>query len=133
MDARSTSSSASRTNRPRHRVTKRLCGPMIALFVAVLVLVSDQAAKLLLHRLIDSHPLPLWPLGAVRMVAGRLWLRRLGLRCRDRQLWCLWTGAAVSLLVVSTLLPSSAAFVRLLLGCSLSHSIESSMHGEVAD
>jgi signal peptidase II len=106
---------------------------MIALCLTVFVLVSDQAVKLLLHRGAGAYAIPLGPFGTIRMVAARLWLRRLGVQCNDLQLWCLWMAAAASLVVVSILLPSSAAFVGLLLGGSLSHGIESSMHGEVAD
>jgi signal peptidase II len=50
-----------------------------------------------------------------------------------------WQGAcgcadsAVPLVIVSALLPSSAAFVGLLLGGSLSHAVESSLRGSITD
>ena len=47
----------------------------VTLFV---VLVSDQALKLLLRRVMRDEAIALGPFGSVRMVAGRLWLRRLG-------------------------------------------------------
>jgi signal peptidase II len=107
---------------------------MSALCVILLVvLASDQALKLLLRRRLGSDALALGPFGSVRVVAGRLWLRRLGGPCSGAELWCLWWTAAVPLVVVSALLPSSAAFVGLLLGGSLSHAVESSLRGGVTD
>jgi len=66
-------------------------------------------------------------------VAGRLWLRRLGGPSGGAVIWCLWSAAAVPLLIVSALLPSSAAFVGLLLGGSLSHAVEISLRGGISD
>ena len=107
---------------------------MSALCVTLLVvLASDQALKLLLRRRLGSDALALGPFGSVRVVAGRLWLRRLGGPCSGAEIWCLWWAAAVPLVVVSALLPSSAAFVGLLLGGSLSHAFESSLRGGVTD
>jgi hypothetical protein len=107
---------------------------MSALCVTLLVvLVSDQALKLLLRRHMGSDALALGPFGSVRVVAGRLWLHRLGGPCSGAEIWCLWAAAAVPLVVVSAVLPSSAAFVGLLLGGSLSHAVESSLRGGVTD
>jgi signal peptidase II len=97
------------------------------------VLVSDQALKLLLRRRVGSDALALGPFGSVRVVAGRLWLRRLGGPSCGAEIWCLWVAAAVPLAIVSALLPSSAAFVGLLLGGSLSHAVESSLRGSITD
>ena len=99
----------------------------------LIVLASDQALKLLLRRRLGSDALALGPFGSVRVVAGRLWLRRLGRPCSGAELWCLWWAAAVPLVVVSALLPSSAVFVGLLLGGSLSHAVEISLRGSVTD
>jgi signal peptidase II len=106
---------------------------MSALCVTIAVLVGDQALKLLIRRHMGSTALALGPFGDVRMVAGRLWLRRLGGRCGGLEIWCLWVAATVPLLIVSTLLPSSAAFVGLLLGGSLSHALENSIRGSITD
>jgi signal peptidase II len=106
---------------------------MNTLAVTFVVLVSDQAVKLLLHRFIGSRGLSLGPFGTVRVVAGRLWLRRLGGQTSGAKVWCLWTAAAVPLVIVSALLPACAPFVGLLLGGSLSNGIESSMHGNITD
>ncbi len=99
----------------------------------LVVLLSDQALKLLLLRLMGCDALALGPFGTVRMVAGRLWLRRLGGQYSRVMIWCLWVGAAVPLVIVSTLAPSSSVFVGLLLGGSLSNAVESSMRGSITD
>lgn len=107
---------------------------MSALCVTLLlVLVSDQALKLLLRRRMGSDALALGPFGSVRMVAGRLWLRRVGGPCSGALLWYVWVAAAVPLVIASALLPSSAPFVGLLLGGSLSHAVESSLRGSITD
>jgi signal peptidase II len=107
---------------------------MSALCVTLLVvLVSDQALKLLLRRRMGSDALALGPFGSLRVVAGRLWLRRLGGPSGGAVIWCLWSAAAVPLVIASAVLPSSAAFVGLLLGGSLSHAVESSLRGSVTD
>jgi signal peptidase II len=74
---------------------------MSALCVTLLVvLVSDQALKLLLRRRMGSDALALGPFGSVRVVAGRLWLRRLGGPFSGAEIWCLWSTAAVPLINV---------------------------------
>jgi lipoprotein signal peptidase len=99
----------------------------------LIVLVSDQAIKLLLRRLLRAGVISLGPFGSVRMVTGRLWLRRLSGQCSGVTIWCLWVAAAVFLVIVSPLVPSSALFAGLLLGGSLSHAIESSLRGSIID
>src|SRR5215831_7207646 len=107
---------------------------MSALCVTLLVvLASDQALKLLLRRRRGVDALALGPFGSVRVVPGSLWLRRFGGPSGGAVIWCLWSAAAVPLLIVSVLLPSSATFVGLLLGGSLSHAVESSLRGSVTD
>jgi signal peptidase II len=106
---------------------------MSALCVTFVVLVGDQAVKLLLHRRMRSAALQLGPFGGVRMVAGRLWLCRFGGKCSGVEIWWFWLAAAVPLVIISTLLPVSAAFVGLLLGGSLSHAVESSLRGSITD
>jgi signal peptidase II len=107
---------------------------MSGLFVTLLfVLASDQALKFLLRRSMGSDALALGPFGSVRVVAGRLWLQRLGGPCSGAEIWCFWGAGAAPLLIASTLVPSSAAFVGLLLGGSLSHAVESSLRGSITD
>jgi signal peptidase II len=111
---------------------------MIALSMTLLlVLVSDQAVKLLLRRAIGPGAFGLGPFGTVRMVAGRLWLGRLGRRFGGQSsgamILCLWVAAAVPLVIVSTLIPSFRIFAGLVLGGSLSHAVESSVQGSISD
>jgi signal peptidase II len=107
---------------------------MSALWATLLVvLVSDQALKLLLRRHMGSGALALGPFGSVRVVAGRLWLRRLGGPSCGAEIWCLWSAAAAPLVLASAVLPSSSGFAGLLLGGSLSHAVESSLRGSITD
>ena len=107
---------------------------MIALSLTLLVvLVSDQALKFLLRRVMGSDALPLGPFGSVRMVAGQLWVRRLGGHSSGVMMWTFWVAAAVALVIVSSWIPSSRVFVGLLLGGSLSNAVESSLRGTVSD
>jgi signal peptidase II len=99
----------------------------------LIVLVSDQAIKLVLRRLLGADAFALGPFGSVRMVAGRLWLQRLGGQCSGVTIWCLWIAAAVPLVIGSASVPSSATFAGLLLGGSLSHAVESSLRGSITD
>jgi signal peptidase II len=107
---------------------------MIALSLTMLVvLVSDQALKLLLRRARGFDALPLGPFGSVRMVAGQLWVRRLGGHASSLMMSTLWVAAAAALVIVSSWTPSSRVFQGLLLGGSLSNALESSLRGTVSD
>jgi signal peptidase II len=107
---------------------------MIALSMTLLlVLVSDQAVKLLLRRAIGPDAVGLGPFGTVRTVAGRLWLGRLGGPSSGEMILCVWVAAAVPLVVVGALIPSLRIFAGLVLGGSLSHAVESSVQGSVSD
>jgi signal peptidase II len=106
---------------------------MSVLYVTLVVLVSDQAIKFLLGRLMGSKGVALAPLGSVRMVAGRLWLRRLSGQCGGAVIWYFWMAAAVPLVIISIMVPLSPGFVGLLLGGSLSHAVESSLRGSITD
>lgn len=107
---------------------------MIVLFMTLfLVLVSDQAAKHLLRRATGPDAFGLKPFGTVQMIAGRLWLRRLGAPSSGAMLLCLWVAAAVPLVIVSGWIPSLRVFAGLVLGGSLSHAVESSVQGSISD
>jgi signal peptidase II len=107
---------------------------MTALFLTLLVvLVSDQALKFLLRRVMGSDALPLGPFGSVRMAEGQLWMRRLGGHSSGVIIWTFWVAAAVASVFVSTWIPASQVFVGLLLGGSLSNAVESSLRGTVSD
>src|SRR5207302_709102 len=94
--------------------------------IVVAVLTGDQAIKLLLRRYLGSAVLALGPYGSVRLVARRLWLRRLAGRRSRQAMWWVWSGAAVALVMCSALVPLNTVCVGLLLGASLSHAAESS-------
>jgi signal peptidase II len=107
---------------------------MIALSLTMLVvLVSDQALKFLLRRARRFEALPLGPFGSVRMVAGQLWVHRLGWHASGVAMWSFWIAAAVVLVIVSGSAPTSRVFQGLLLGGSLSNALESSLRGTVSD
>jgi signal peptidase II len=107
---------------------------MRVLFVALLaVFLSDQAVKLLLRRRLGDRAIALGAFGNVRMVAGRLWMRRLGPQWSGAAIWGLWLAAAIALVIGSLWTPSSEAFAGLLLGGSLSHAVESSLSGRITD
>ena len=107
---------------------------MIGLWLTLLaVVVSDQAVKFLLHRRMGGDALALGRLGSVRMVAGQLWLQRLGVQSNGAAVWIIWAAAAVALVIVSTKIHSSQIFVGLLLGGSLSNIVENSLRGTVSD
>jgi signal peptidase II len=101
--------------------------------IVAAVLVSDQAIKLMLRHLMGSDAIALGPCGSIRVVAGRIWLSRLGRPCSSLTLWCVWIAAAVPLAICSALAPISTTFVGLLLGASLSHAVETSVRGNVTD
>ena len=84
--------------------------------IFLIVLVSDQGIKLLLRRCLGPRALPLGPFGSLRIVSGRLWLRRLGRQPSHDGVWRLWVVAAVPFVLVSAAIPSSTIFVGLLLG-----------------
>jgi hypothetical protein len=104
-----------------------LCATLLAVFL------SDQAIKLLLRRCLGDRAIALGAFGNVRTVAGRLWVRRLGPQWSGATLWCLWVAAAIALVIGTLWVPSSGAFAGLLLGGSLSHAVESSLSGRIAD
>jgi lipoprotein signal peptidase len=107
---------------------------MIALSLTVLVvLVSDQALKVVLRRALGSDAIARGPLGSVRIVAGRLWLSRIGGLSGGAIMWCFWVTAAAALAIVSAWTPSCGVFAGLLLGGSLSNAVESSLRGTVTD
>ena len=107
---------------------------MIGLWLTLLaVLVSDQTLKFLLRRRMGRDALALGRFGSVRMVAGQLWLRRLGVQPNGVAVCSFWVAAAVALVIISTRIHSSGIFVGLLLGGSLSNLVESSLRGTISD
>jgi signal peptidase II len=107
---------------------------MTTLIVALLlVLLVDQLLKLLLWRRLRSQAIPLCRVRVVGVIPARLWLAHV-VRCSSLVMtWILWAQLAVTLLIVSTWLPSSHLFVGVLLGGSLSNALESSLRGIVTD
>lgn len=107
---------------------------MRALCLMVLtVVIADQATKLMLRWLLGSGAFALGRCGSVRVVAGRIWLRRLARPCSGWTMWCVWLAAAAALATVSASAPFNTLFVGLLLGSSFSHAVESSLRGSITD
>jgi lipoprotein signal peptidase len=100
--------------------------------MALTVVIADQATKLMLRHVLGNGAFALGRCGSVRVVAGRMWLRRLARPC-GRTIWCVWLAAAAALATVSALAPFNALFVGLLLGSSFSHAVESSLRGSITD
>lgn len=103
---------------------------MQLVLTAGLVLAVDQAVKLAV-RSSRFASVRLGPSGRLRMVAGRLWWSRSAAPASKGLL--LWAVSAAALMAAAAALPSSAVFVGLLLGGSLSNVIESSLRGSVTD
>ena len=101
--------------------------------IVLAVVAADQAIKLMLRRYLGNTAVALGPYGSMRVVAGRLWLRRIAGQSSSLAIWCIWLGAAVALATCSALVPLNAIYVGLLLGASLSHAAESSLRGSITD
>jgi signal peptidase II len=108
---------------------------MMTISLAMLgALIADQVSKPLLRRVMGSAAIALGPFGQIRIVEGRLWLRRLNHAPNDRMVWALWAATAIALVIAGKwLIPSAAIFVGLLLGGSASNAIEHSQRGSVSD
>jgi len=102
---------------------------IVALFLVILI---DQSFKLLLWRRLRSQSVPLHPSRELRVIPAQLWLTHFA-RSSLVMTWILWALLAVTLVIVSTWLPSSRLFVGVLLGGSLSNALESSLRGMVTD
>ena len=112
----------------------RLDEPMGAIAAAIIViLVIDQAIKLLLRRLLGSSALTLGGVGSLRIVQAPIWLARIQRRPSMIETWAWWAVSTAALVAASAVLPGSSPFVALLVGGSLSHSLESSVYGSVSD
>ena len=101
--------------------------------MALTVVIADQASKLMLRHVLGNGAFALGRCGSLRVVAGRMWLRRLARPCSGRTIWCVWLAAAAALATVSALAPFNALFVGLLLGSSFSHAVENSLRGSITD
>ena len=98
-----------------------------------LTLVYDAAANQQQPFIVPADAFALGPCGSVRVVAGRIWLRQLAHPCSGSTMWCVWSAAAVALVICSGLAPPDRLFLGLLLGASLSHAVETSVRGGVTD
>lgn len=108
---------------------------MMTISLAMLgALIADQVSKPLLRRVMGASAIALGPFGQIRIVEGRLWLRRLNHAPNDRMVWALWAATAIALVIAGEwLIPSAAIFVGLLLGGSASNAIEHLQRGSVSD
>ena len=107
---------------------------MSALCITVFAVVAgDQSVKFMLRRLMGTDVFALGSCVSVRVVAGRIWLRRLSRRFSGLTMWCIWLVAAIALIKCSAWAPFNTIFMGLLLGSSLSHAVESSLQGSITD
>lgn len=109
---------------------------MSALITALLLVVLiDQALKLLVLHKLGSASISLGLLGSVRKIQTQMWLVRASSRLGLIMIWSLWAGAAALLTIGYTLLPSNmwSWSCGLLLGGSLSHLLETATRGSVCD
>lgn len=107
---------------------------MIALSLTVLiVLVSDQALKLLLRQTMRFEAVPRGPRARLPMSGGRLWLQRVAGPLGAGLMWSLWVAAALALVIVITSIEVSPVFGGLILGGSLSNAVDVSLRGSVSD
>lgn len=98
-----------------------------------LIPVADQALKLLLRQRLGPRSIPLGPMGAVRIVESRIWLSRVGNLRKPMLFWSLWFISAITLALLSRIVPASGWCAGLLLGGSLSHLLETTLRGRVTD
>ena len=97
----------------------------------LLVPVLDQAAKLVVLRVLAPASLSLGPLGKLQAVPSSIW--HAGFRGDPRRRWSVWFFASASLAALTSVFPLSGWFVGALLGGSLSHALETSRRGYVID
>src|SRR6266403_2241223 len=107
---------------------------MIVVFLTLLgVVLSDQALKQKFRHVLGRDETSLAPFGQLRMTEGRLWLLRLRNHPSRSMMWTSWAVAAAALVIAGSWIPSSAVFVGLLLGGSLSNAVENARRGSVSD
>ena len=107
-----------------------MTGLMIAV---VLVPAVDQAIKQLVRDRVGTRSVSLGVLGDLRVVHTDVWaVRALG-RASATALWFVWVVAAGACAIVAAMIPSSAWAFGLLLGGSLSHSLETTFRGAICD
>ena len=105
---------------------------MMALAAGLLLVpVLDQAAKLVVLRVLAPASLSLGPLGKLQAVPSRIWYA--GFRPDPVKRWSVWFFASASLAALTGFFPLSGWFVGALLGGSLSHALETSLRGYVID
>ena len=97
----------------------------------LLVPVLDQAAKLVVLRVLAPASLSLGPLGKLQAVPSRIWHDE----CRPAPVrrWSVWFFGSATLAALTGFLPLSGWFVGALLGGSFSHALETSVRGYVID
>ncbi len=99
----------------------------------LLVPIADQSLKRILRQHLATGTVRLGSLGCLRIMQTRVWLARPWGTPNQWVLWVLWAFAAAMLIAVTFHLTTSAWFVGLLLGGSLSHAVETSVRGGVTD
>jgi signal peptidase II len=111
-----------------------MCRAVVTLLtVVVLVLVIDQAIKLLVRTRIGHRSVSLGILGSVRMVRGKIWSMRAARGWSLRAMWIVWLASAGVSGVICAMAPDFGLSFGLLLGGAVSHAIETSMRGSICD
>lgn len=92
----------------------------IVALAATALVTLDQAVKIVVHRV-----------AGLQVTEGRLWISRTGAR-EPNMLW-LWVISAATLVVVAAWIPTTAAFVGLMVGGSLSNAVDGALRGSITD
>src|SRR5262249_30809355 len=117
------------------KIDFRTSGTDMNFWIAVFLLIpfADQAIKALLRQQLGDRVVSLGPLGSVRVIDAPIWWERGGFRPTPPMLWIAWLAGAGALLALANQIPGSEWCAALLLGGSLSHTIETSRSGRVCD
>src|ERR1041385_2339768 len=90
----------------------------------ILVVLIDQALKLLVLHWLGRESISLGVMGEVTRVQTRIWMARAPYQLRLAIIWALWIFGACALAIVNTQIPSSGWFSGVRPGGSTHHPLE---------